>query len=157
MQCRTKLKKIPALMSERISVPVPLFHTQFLTSSPAVDRIGASITALWGQDDARGPISLVPLRWLLEPAAAETGPWWGSQAGTSRLKSQIPVLPFPSPGTRGVTPGRATPPPLLPSCSFIKWIRSFVLDDFPHSVLDDCIFMVSFHIFLYSQVFLIKW
>lgn len=52
----------PALMSERISVPVPLFHTQFLTSSPAVDRIGASITALWGQDDARGPISLVPLR-----------------------------------------------------------------------------------------------
>lgn len=48
-------------MSELISVPLPLFHTQFLTSSLAVDRIGASITALWSQDDARGPVSLVQL------------------------------------------------------------------------------------------------
>lgn len=51
----------PALMSELISVPLPLFHTQLLTSSLAVDRIGASITALWGQDDAWGSISLVQL------------------------------------------------------------------------------------------------
>ena len=35
--------------------------TRGLLTSLLADGIGASITALWGQDDARGPISLAQL------------------------------------------------------------------------------------------------